>query len=400
MKRGNVFAILLLVAVVLGIAIIDSSSKRPIDWSKSYNFRDKIPFGLFVFHQEISNILGEEKSLSDYTETIYELFMDSTHIDNDRAIINVAEDILFDTPTTKYTLDFVKNGGEIFLATTGINEALLDTLGLAIETLDYVIFRPTDDRVTYSLVGDTARVKLKKVDSFAIFSKLNSQNSTILGYTHARGRAIPNFIKVSHGKGALYLHLVPELFTNYHLLQKPSYELASQALGVLKNSKVLLIDNYYDWDQPRTPLRVILTHPGFAQAWYLLLAGLLLLLIFKSKREQRAVKVVTPEPNLSKEFAMTIGNLYYENGTPGNIIQKKIEYFLFTIRSNYHLDTLELLDSKFLKQLSLKAGVDLDETTQLFTLLDNFRNKEQGSIEDLKNINSKIEAFKQKANII
>jgi hypothetical protein len=143
-----------------------------------------------------------------------------------------------------------------------------------------------------------------------------------------------------------------------------------------------------------------LGNPGFYQAWYLLLVGLLVLLLFKSKREQRAVAVVKPEPNLSKEFAETIGNMYYENGNPANIIHKKIDYFLFSIRALYQLDTMELLDDKFLKQLSLKAGVDKEETRQLMVMLERYRKVKNHHIDDVKIVNNAIEDYKQKAKII
>src|SRR5690606_14813245 len=132
-------------------------------------------------------------------------------------------------------------------------------------------------------------------------------------------------------------------------------------------------DTYYDYVQPRTPLRVILSKPGFYQAWYLLHIGLLALLFVKSKRQQREVKVTKPERNLSKELADTIANMYLENATTGHIIHKKIDYFLFTIRSLFQLDTMELWEERFIKQLSSKAGVGVEETKHLMHALEKYR---------------------------
>lgn len=289
--------------------------------------------------------------------------------------------------------------GEVFLSAKYFNIVFLDSLGLYVEGLDYERFSPSPERVFYTLGSDTTKFKFEKQTEFQIFSKLNPRNTTILGYLHARGRALPNFVQTRVGKGNVYVHLMPETFANYYLLQEQTYGYASSVLNIVQSKEVLLSDIYFDFLPPRTPLRVILSKPGFYQAWYLLLIGLLALLLFKSKREQRAVKVIKPEPNLSKEFAETIGNMYYENGDPANIIHKKIDYFLFAIRSLFHLDTMELLDEKFIKQLSLKAGVELDETKHLMHTLEKYRKRKHHQVDDVKIINSLIEDYKLKANI-
>ena len=401
LKRNVLIGLLLVLVVAIGIALIDAGAKRPINWSKTYNFKDKIPYGLFVFRNELPHILGEDRVYENFGETMYELVdrLDSVQ-DYGAALIDIYQYAGYDDLDAKKILDYASTGGEVFVASTYIGSELLDTLGIHAEALQYKLFVPTDKNVSYSLGEDTARLHLDKVNEFNVFSKLNKETCTILGQLHARGRAMPNFIRVSHGKGGIYLHLLPEVFTNYHMLQQGSYEYASRALQIIKNKKILLSDYYFKSDQSATPLRVVLTQPGFYQAWYLLLFGLFVLLLFKSKREQRAVKIVRPEPNLSKEFAKTIGTLYYENGEPGNIIHKKIDFFLYAIRYSYHLETMNLLDDKFLRQLSLKSSIPLEETTILFTFLHGCRERSNFSIEEVKNVNKKIEDFKSKANLI
>lgn len=401
MKKSILIGLSLLFVVALGIAIIDAGAKRPIDWSKSYNFRDKIPYGLFVFRSELPQILGSERSYSDFGESTYELIaqLDSMQ-DYRRSILDIYPNIGYDQVDAKVVLSYIREGGEVFLSGEYLGEQLLDTLGIQVETLRETLFMPTDKNISYSLEGDTSRIHLAKAMGFRVFSKLDAKTCTILGQLHARGRAIPNFVRVSLGKGTLYLHLLPEVFTNYHLLQKGGYEYASKAVQAIQSDKVMLSDYYFESEQSRTPLRVILTNPGFYQAWYLLLFGLLVLFVFKSKREQRAVKIIKPEQNLSKEFAKTIGTLYYENGHPGNIIHKKIDYFLYTIRSNYQVETMNLLDEKFLRVLSLKTAVSVEETTALFSFIHECKSRNDFTIEEVKKVNRRIEEFKSKANII
>lgn len=401
MSRGMWVGIILLLAVFVGIALIDAGAKRPIDWRETYKFQDKIPFGSYVFREELPNILTESRTFRNFGESVYE-FLSEKKKDKpeNSAIIAIQEYSDKSEQDIKKILDYAENGGEIFLSSKGHPKALLDTLGLQQSILDYAKFRPYPNNVFYTLGKDTSRLVMDKVNVFIIFSKLNPKNTTILGSIVSRGRALPNFIKIKWGKGFLYLHNIPAAFSNYYMLQEDSYNYASKALQVVKGQRVWLADEGANVLQANTPLRVILQNPGFAQAWYLLLFGLLLFMIFRSKREQRPVPVILPEANKSKEFAQTIGNLYYENGTPGNIIQKKIEYFLFDIRNNFQLDTLKLDDDRFIAQLARKGGVDTEETRALLNLIIAFRNKSNASLEDVKLINQKIEDFKHKANFI
>lgn len=401
MSRNTWLGIVLLFAVFLGIALIDAGAKRPIDWSESYLFKDKIPFGTYVFREEIPNILGKDRSYTNYGESTYELLSNFDSLaQSESAIIEINEFHSIYDYDTKSLLRYVENGGEVFFSGKSFSDEFLDTLGLYFELLDYTKFTPSPRSVYYTLGSDTTRLYLNKVTNMPVFSKLNAANTTILGYINSRGRAMPNFIKVSRGKGAIYLHLVPAVFGNYYMLQEKGYSYISKAINVIKSKEIWLADYAYNWNQPQTPLRVILQKPGFAQAWYLLLVGLVLLLIFKSKREQRAVPIIIPEPNKSKEFAQTIGNLYYENGDPGNIIQKKIEYFLFDVRKNYQLETLKLDDERFVKQLASKSTVDMEETKSLLKLIEQYKSKKNVSLADVKIVNQKIEDFKQKANFI
>ncbi|WP_232279876.1 DUF4350 domain-containing protein [Sphingobacterium spiritivorum] len=403
MKNTGKFGIIVLLIALVLIAIIDATSRKPIDWRKSFDQRDKIPYGLYVLHQELGNILGNDRKIESTKKSVYEtLEEDSLHAKN-TAFVFVGDyiDIMGATATEKL-LQFAKEGGEVFISTNYYSTNLLDTLNLSSAYLDVNKFSGFSllGDINYSLVNNRRRIKYDKIEQTSIFDLIDSTNISIVGNAYAGKHAVPNFVEVSWGKGKLYLHHTPEMFTNYYMLQHQKYDYAASALKLIKAKHIIWCDNYYREGQPSTPLRMILSYEGLREAWYLLLFGLLLFLLFRSKREQRAVEVVKPEPNLSKEFAKTIGTLYYENGEPGNMIDKKIDYFLFDIRNHFHLDTLQLKDEKYLSNLSLKSGIPLAETEELMNLITRYRNRKDLSTYDLKFINSKIEEFKTKSNMI
>ncbi|MGJ1268914.1 DUF4350 domain-containing protein [Sphingobacterium spiritivorum] len=403
MKSTGKFGIIVLLIALVLIAIIDATSRKPIDWRKSFDQRDKIPYGLYVLHQELGNILGKDRKIENTKKSVYETLEEDSLYAKNTAFVFIGDyiDIMGATATEKL-LQFAKEGGEVFISTNYYSSNLLDTLNLSSAYLDVNKFSGFSllGDINYSLVNSRKRIKYDKIEQTSIFDLIDSTNISIAGNAYAGKHAVPNFVEVSWGKGKLYLHHTPEMFTNYYMLQHQKYDYAASALKLIKAKNIIWCDNYYREGQPSTPLRMILSYEGLREAWYLLLFGLLLFLLFRSKREQRAVEVVTPEPNLSKEFAKTIGTLYYENGEPGNMIDKKIDYFLFDIRNHFHLDTLQLKDEKYLSNLSLKAGIPLAETEELMNLITRSRNRKDLSTHDLKFINSKIEEFKTKSNMI
>lgn len=401
MNRGTVIFVGVIAVLLLGIALIDAGVQRPVDWTKTFNIRHKIPFGLFVLHEELPNILSGEREIGGFNEYYDHISALDSATQHDVALMGIGTSArLYAEEDVNKALDFVYQGGEIFLSVDYLSYLLFDTLNIHTNSLHYDKFYPTDERVSYSLVGSEEEIFLDKNDNYWIFSKLDRNTCTILGYLHADGHTLPNFISVSHGKGTFYLHLLPLVFTNYNLLEADSYAYASTALNVLQHKKIYLQDAYAHWDESRTPLRVILGMKGFSQAWHLLLLGLVLLMVFKGRREQRAVEVVLPEPNLSKDFAKAIGALYYESGQPGNIIKKKIDYFLYDLRGLYQVETLDLTNGKMIRLLALKSGVDEQEVKELMGVLHRYNQKESFTFEDVKMINNKIEEFKRKANIV
>jgi hypothetical protein len=82
MSKNTWLGLLLLIVVFVGIALIDAGAKKPIDWRESYLFRDKIPFGTFVFREEIPKILCDNRTFTDFGESIYELMVDRDSTDS------------------------------------------------------------------------------------------------------------------------------------------------------------------------------------------------------------------------------------------------------------------------------------------------------------------------------
>ncbi len=96
-------------------------------------------------------------------------------------------------------------------------------------------------------------------------------------------------------------------------------------LFLILNNEIIFWDTKSNtaYNEVNSPLRFILSEPSLRSAWRLGIVGLLLFVLFMAKRRQRIVPVKTALTNTSVAFAKTIGNLYYQEGQPKDLIVKK-----------------------------------------------------------------------------
>ena len=55
--------IVLLVLLIAGVAVIEFSTPPPINWNKTFDERHKIPYGTFVFYNELETLFPDRKSV-------------------------------------------------------------------------------------------------------------------------------------------------------------------------------------------------------------------------------------------------------------------------------------------------------------------------------------------------
>ena len=377
------------------IAFIELTKERPINWKPTYNERHKIPFGTYIFHEELENVFSD-KEFTDVRKTPYEFFDEYYNWEEDEYtttgnFIHIAQYSEMDDISAQELLDFVSYGNTVLMSSNYFPKRLKDSLG----------FNTTNE---YDLKGNsyfTLTNPRFKTDSITIdrginnfhFSKLDKDLTTVLGHQTFDSIAFPNFIKVKHYDGQFLLHLQPIAFTNYSLLKKNNKKYTEAVLGYLPEDNIYYNSlNKANTNVSGSKLRFILSQDALRYAWYLGLISLLLFLIFNAKRRQRIVKEIKPHENTTVAFTKTIGNLYYETKDHNNLVEKKITYFLEYLRRVYFLDT-QVLDERFTKLLIQKSGKDKEQIQQLVKSIVHLKAKPQCTEADLIHLNKQIEDF-------
>jgi hypothetical protein len=200
-----------------------------------------------------------------------------------------------------------------------------------------------------------------------------------------------NFIKVDYKEGSFLLHTQPAAFSNYHLLKDNHSEYTQKLFSYIANQPVYWYQkNLTDESISQSPLRFIFAHPALTWAWYFFLIGMIVFILFNAKRKQRIVPIIKPLENTTVDFTKTIGNLYFQEGNHGNLIDKKIIFFLEKIRTVYLIDTTKL-DDAFVKKLHLKSGKDQLLIDKAVRLIHKHQKRYQSTEEDLIEINNILE---------
>ena len=168
---------------------------------------------------------------------------------------------------------------------------------------------------------------------------------------------------------------------------------AATVLSYLPKQQIIWDNNYKSGRKVITsPLRYILQNTALKWAFYISMFGLILFVIFRGKRVQRIIPVINKLENATVEFTRTIGELYYQHGDFTNIIEKKIQYFLEFIRTNYYLET-DQLNPSFIDKLAAKSSNTKEKTKTIIDYLVFLNSKTNHTVQELIELNKKIEHF-------
>lgn len=388
-RRSKNIAILFGIGL-LGIILMELFRPQPVDWRESYTSFDKIPLGTHIFYTEIQSLYNSVETVN---RDPFE-FLSREKTAEHSAYIFINNDLFFDERQSEKLLEYVSDGNTVFLAGRTLNGNLADTLNVK-GNVDYQF---KEQKIYPQFYNSTL-----KSDSLYTFQKaiykswlleIDTIKTTALGYfdiSKSKSKNI-NFVKIPFGKGEFLIHTLPEAFSNYYML-KNNEQYAANVFSYI-NSDTIYWDEYLKSGRKvvTSPMRFVLSQEALIWAYYVLMCGLLIFVIFQGKRKQRIIPVIEPLKNSSVEFTKTIGNLYFQHSDFSNIIAKKISYFLEQIRSRYYLNTQNLSED-FIKNLSIKSGKNEDETRKLIHFIKYLKGKPTHTEQDLSELNKQIDPF-------
>ena len=391
-KRSRNILLLFGIALI-AVFFLEVSRPRPINWNPSFTSEDTIPFGSLVFFEVLSG-LSEAVRVERIEKDPFEFLKERNYVENS-AYLFINDNLYIDDKQLEELKTYASSGNTVFISARDFGYVFEDSLNIRTEANYKILEEDLKPALFSASEKMPSKAVYKKGAYKSVLTAIDTSKTEALGY-YVSDRPKTNelnFVRLPYGDGQFLLHTLPETFSNYYMLA--GNEAYAAAIMSYIDADHLYWDGYLKSGRKvvTSKMRFIFNQQALTWSYYVLMGGLLLFVIFRGKREQRVIEIVEPLENTSIEFTKTIGDLYFQHKDYGNIIAKKITYFLETVRSHYYLNTNEL-DETFVKRLALKSGHQFDETKKLIQLIQHLKGKSLHNEQDLINLNKHIEAFK------
>lgn len=372
-RRLTIFAVVA-TAVVGVLFYLNFSTQQPrYSWLENYRANNDQPYGTLFIRKLLEGYRESGKFTINTKRPLRLVLKDITEPDRTDYVF-IGQHIFLDEQSREALARFIEAGGNAFIATarppTGLLESFYQEecgVSLGFEehrstSVEMNFYHPefrTKEGVTFEYrFGENLFPYGWRYVSEDVFCD-STRSLSALGYQE-NDRV--NFVRIPLGKGALFLHTTPLVFTNYAMTDKEKVAYASVVFSHLDGEDML-------WDEFSklpvagnaggyySPLYYLLDQPSLKYAWWLLLITALVYVLFAARRKQRPVPVLEQKSNTSLEFVRIIARLHYKNGNHLAMAHKKMKYFLYFVRSKYGIHA-ERFGDEHIAALAERSRVD------------------------------------------
>lgn len=352
LNKNNI--IIWVVAILIIAFLTYAFLVKRVNWLETYDDLSTEPYGTFVF-KKLLQTQNEGYSFKELnkSKTVYlESFKDST----DQNYIFLGGGFWIDSLHADQLFNFIKNGNNAVICSYIFSDeidkrlARLDTVNYSEPYIDgdsnknkkpLVEINPASLVTNYENYLDSISLHLihpdfKNTDSSRIISYRNDgasvqrffpayyiqnfkkkEDVTPLGTFKSKDEKVDrhlgsvsgintfNFIKVKIGKGTLYLHSTPLVFTNYFMRDSANLSYATDVFSHLPKGNIIwdsknrysseFVENKNrqknNFIRGSSPLQFIIKQPALRKAWFILLGLAIIYVAFTSKRLQRIIPV-------------------------------------------------------------------------------------------------------------
>ncbi len=381
MKKNQIIIFVSIAALILLLIFMPrKKSKKVLDWTPSYRLYEKKPLALYVLNNEINKLFENRQITRVNLPPLEYLNGLSTKLDTTipGTFIYINDHVDWEDKSIEELLNAVRGGFNGFISVNYMTIAMSLELGLN----SYYSY-PTPDSSALLIGNKNYIIKSNNEQGhFSNIAQISNKDFKILGELITKKDGIqPNFVRIRYGEGNLYVHLCPYVFSNYYLLRGGSRKYAEDILSEVPGKNIVWFTNEkVESDISTSPLSYILSQDALRNAFYLILSGILLFILFNAKRKQRIVPIIQPVSNTSVEFAKTIGNLYFQEGSPGTLLSMRITYLRDKIWTDYKINP-DLPEVDFVHALSAKTAGNKDLIKELVSIM---RSVKERNVQDPK----------------
>lgn len=361
---------------------------RKVNWRDSFDINNKSPYGMYVFANEMDEIL-EETELSE--ESLYNSveYMDDTLAN----YLFVTNEFYPSEIELRNLLEWVAWGNNAYISANSFSIGLLDSLNIssnyAYMGIVQEIGNPFGESNLKVAMGDTAMNHpnsdfiYKKQSSLIYFESAYDSLPPITIHAVAENASNPKsaiypwefpiLVSQKYGEGRIFMHSLPYAFSNYYMLSDPNQNFAAQSISVLPD-QLTYIDTYYKpfKRSDQVTFSTFLSQRAFKWAFIFGVSLLFMYLFFKIKRTQRMIPIVRPPENRSLEFATTIGDLYFHTDDRKDLFRKMEKHFKEFLKQKYYIHNF-MGTMPEMEYLAIKSGKTIGLISTINTMFNQLR---------------------------
>ncbi|WP_129718388.1 DUF4350 domain-containing protein [Pedobacter sp. SYP-B3415] len=347
------YRIYMAIGIVLLVIYLVAQYNKPVptNWSRSFSSVDKIPFGTYILSRELKAIVPGAQIIKSNTP-VYNTLKNKNS--SNTSYLIVAGSIELSREDWRELKAFAAAGNTVFIASYSFGKVLDKELKITSSYRLNVDLSGMGDAVNFTNPALRAPqpYNFDKRIGDQFFSKIDSAQAVVLGTTENNK---VNFVRYPIKKGSIYLLPDPSFFSNYQLLKEDGADYAARSLSYLSGSRALIFDTYYSEGikAESSPMRVFFKYAPLRHAYYLAIAGILLFVLFETKRRQRIIPIDDPLENSSVAFSKVVGSVYFHEANHLDIARKRLTYLKDYLRTRFFIDTQQLTS----ELLEVKTGV-------------------------------------------
>jgi hypothetical protein len=420
LKKTAIIISSLLVLLVFTAIIYSATRPKPFSWYPFYSNYSKQPYGASVFFEQLDNFFPDKKVRKvkdyDFSPYYYDELYDIDSIDEngdyfsltdstayltylDEAIakfnfIGLNYSFYIDNLDAKALLLHLYQGNHALIASQDISYLLLKMLGVSMDFIDLDSATNTESGRRYTITyKNEEKIEFKAYESISRFVSYPDSAQILITNDHEDVLGI----NIPLGKGSITLVSVPILFTNYYLL-KNDHSLVEKLVMALPLEETLwadVVEGERVYEEKRSIMSFIHSQASLTWAFYTLIIGVLVYLVFQLRRSERAVPVMDKPKNISLNFIESVSALFFRHKDNRELVRKKMTYFLDQVRVQYHIDTQQI-DNNFLNLLAKKSQVKPTLLAHIFNLYKEYQKKPVVTDDEFLRFNKLMQTFKNK----
>lgn len=397
-----------------------SSSEKEVDsnsyfsssnWEVKYQPFDKNPRGTFLLHRLMQTHIGKNNMYVAETSAQLDsiVHMNKYH----KTYFFTGNGFGLESYHFDSVMKQVEQGSHVFIS---FNQMYENNLEKFFDTID---FRSdyAEMETVYTSLGKNTMINLYEKDTVAR-EWLAFGDVTTVGpaKTLSTFMEMDNFIVIKIGKGKAFLHTNPNMFYNYQIKRGQGYYYTKYVLDQLpKKRDVVLMelgrlpDNFgnndtddqsgADGKEDRSFLKFIMEDPNLRTGLLLLIAGVILYVVFRSRRKRPIVPYITKNKDMTLAFTETITSIYFAKRNPYGLLQVQRKNFYANVQKHFFVDLSRREGDRELMILAEKSNRPLEEIKRMVNI---FETKEASSVSEqmITEMAQKQREFYQEVGII